>query len=102
MKAWEKFANTLELTKDLEKTYHKIRKVFQREGWTEQDLKKPPYYPTDLMKNFQKFSNQRDEIFQTMRDYGFDIDHKGITDYIQSKLSHIDEITPLRKEDGDN
>ncbi len=99
MKGWEKFAETLDITKDLKETYHKIRKVFQREGWTEKDLKNPPYYPTDLMKNFQKFSNQRDEIFQTIRDYGFDIDHKGVTDYIQNKLRPIDDITTLRDPD---
>jgi hypothetical protein len=95
MESWKKFANTLDLTKDLEETYTIIRKIFQREGWSDDDLIKPPYYPNDLMKKFQKFSDQRDELFQTIRDYGFNVDNLSVTSYIQGKLKHIDEITPL-------
>jgi hypothetical protein len=32
MKAWRKFVDTLELTKDLEQGYFQMRKIFQREG----------------------------------------------------------------------
>jgi len=32
MESWKKFAETLEITKELEETYFKIREVFQREG----------------------------------------------------------------------
>jgi hypothetical protein len=32
MKAWRKFVDTLELTKDLEQDYFDMRKIFQREG----------------------------------------------------------------------
>lgn len=95
MESWKKFAETLELTRELEKTYFKIREVFQREGWTQKDIEKPPYYPTDLMRSFHKFSEDRDEIFRTLRDYGFDVDNISVTNYIQDKLQHIDEITPL-------
>lgn len=45
MKAWIKFADTLELTRELEDTYFKIREIFQREGWTQKDIERPPYYP---------------------------------------------------------
>lgn len=95
MEAWKKFANTLDITNDIEETYLKIRNIFQREGWTEKDLEKPPYYPTDLMRNFQRFSSQRDEIFGLIRDYGFNVDSNDVSDYIQNRLIKIDEITPL-------
>ena len=40
MEGWKKFAESLDLTKELEKTYFKIREVFQREGWTQKDIEK--------------------------------------------------------------
>jgi len=95
MESWKKFAESLELTNDLVETYYQIRQIFQREEWSDDDLSNPPYYPNDLMKLFQKFSSQRPEIFQTIRDYGFDVDNISVTNYIQGKLKHIDEITPL-------
>jgi hypothetical protein len=95
MKPWEKFADALDITNDIEETYLKIRKIFQREGWTDKDLEKPPYYPTDLMRNFQKFASQRKEIFGLFRDYGFKVDSNDVSNYIQNKLIKIDEITPL-------
>jgi hypothetical protein len=49
MKAWRKFVDTLELTKDLEQDYFDMREIFQREGWSEEDLKSPPYLPQDLL-----------------------------------------------------
>lgn len=95
MKPWEKFVENVEITSDIEKTYLKLRKIFKREGWSEKDLENPPYYPSDLMRNFQKFSNQRNDIFRMLKDYGFEVDSNDVTDYIQNKLKKIDEITPL-------
>jgi hypothetical protein len=40
------------------------------------------------------------EIFQTIKDYGFDVDRDEVHYYIMDKLSHIDDITPLREPDG--
>ena len=102
MKGWRKFAETLELTRELEDTYFKIREIFQREGWTQKDIKRPPYYPNDLMSLHSKFQPKMREIIRTIRDYGFDVDKSEVNEYIIKKLSHIDDITPLRKEDGDN
>lgn len=102
MKGWRKFAETLELTRELEDTYFKIREIFQREGWTQKDIERPPYYPNDLMSLHSKFQPKMREIIRTIRDYGFDVDKSEVNEYIIKKLSHIDDITPLRKEDGDN
>lgn len=102
MESWEKFIIHLELTKDIEKTYLKMRKIFKREDWQESDLERPPYYPNDLMKLFGKFSEERDEIFKTLRDYGFKVDNPSLSSFIQNKLRHIDDITPLKKSDGNN
>ena len=102
MKGWRKFAETLELTRELEDTYFKIREIFQREGWTQKDIERPPYYPNDLMFLHSKFQPKMREIIRTIRDYGFDVDKSEVNEYIIKKLSHIDDITPLRREDGNN
>ncbi len=43
MKAWRKFVDSLELTKELEQDYFDMRKIFQREGWSDKDLLSPRY-----------------------------------------------------------
>ena len=102
MKAWRKFADSLELTKDLEQDYFDMRKIFQREGWSEEDLLSPSYFPHDLLALHSKFQPKMREIFQTIKDYGFDVDRDDVHYYIMDKLSYIDNITPLREPDGNN
>ena len=102
MKAWRKFVDSLELTKDLEQNYFDMRKIFQREGWSEEDLLSPSYFPQDLLQLHSKFQPKIREIFQTIKDYGFDVDGDEVHYYIMDKLSHIDDITPLRNSDGNN
>ena len=102
MEPWKKFIITLELTKDLEQNYFDMRKIFQREGWSQEDLISPRYFPQDLLQLQSKFQPKMREIFQTIKDYGFDVDTDEIHNYIMDKLSHIDDITPLKKSDGDN
>ena len=102
MKAWRKFVDSLELTKELEQDYFDMRKIFQREGWSDIDLLSPRYFPQDLLKLHSKFQPKMREIFQTIKDYGFDVDGDEVHYYIMDKLSHIDDITPLREPDGNN
>ena len=102
MKAWRKFVDSLELTKDLEQVYFDMRKIFQREGWTQEELSRPRYFPQDLLELHRKFTPKMREIFQTIKDYGFDVDRDEVHYYIMDKLSHIDDITPLREPNGDN
>jgi hypothetical protein len=100
MKAWRKFVDSLELTKDLEQDYFDMRKIFQREGWTQEELARPRYFPQDLLVLHSRFQPKMREIFQTIKDYGFDVDRDEVHYYIMDKLSHIDDITPLRESDG--
>ena len=89
-----KYIDTLGVDNELEQTYYNLRKAFQREGWTEEDLVRPPYYPNDIMRNFQKFSSLRDKLFSELKSF-FDIDHNEFVDYFQDKLKEIDLETPL-------
>ncbi len=102
MEGWKKFVETLKLTEELEETYLKLREFFQREGWTQRDVERPPYYPEELMSLHSKFPPLIREINQTISDYGFNIDGNELHYYIMDKLSHIDDITPLRKPNGNN
>ena len=102
MEGWKKFAESLDLTKELEKTYFKIREVFQREGWTQKDIEKPPYYPDDLMLLHSNIQPLIREIDQTIRDYGFNVDGTEVSYYIMDKLRHIDDIPPLINKNGNN
>lgn len=97
MEGWKKFAESLDLTKELEETYLKLRKFLQKEGWTQKDIERPPYYPGELMSYHSRIQPLIQEIYQTISDYGFDVDRDELHYYIMDKLSHIDDITPLRK-----
>ena len=94
--------DSLELTRDLEQDYFDMRKIFQREEWSDEDLLSPSYFPQDLMVLHSKFQPKMRDIFQTIKDYGFDVDRDEVHNYIMDKLSHIDDITPLREPDGNN
>lgn len=102
MKTWKIFVNELQLTEDLEELYFNMRKIFQREGWTEKDLTSPRYFPQDLLQLHSKFQPKMREIFQTITDYGFDVDREEVRNYIIDKLRHIDDITPLKDSNGSN
>ena len=102
MERWKKFAEFLDLTKELEDTYLEIRKIFLREGWTQKDIERPPYYPNDLMLLHRSMQPLIREIDQTIRDYGFNVDEDEVSYYIIDKLRHIDDITPLINKNGNN
>ena len=97
MEAWKILVNELDLTEEIEENYFQMRKIFQREGWTQKDIERPPYYPSDLMILHSKFAPKVSEIFQTIKEYGFDVDKSEVNEYIIKKLSHIDDITPLNQ-----
>ena len=94
-KHWMKYIDTLGVDNELAQTYYNLRKAFKREGWTEEDLKSPPYYPTDIMRNFQKFSRSKDRIFSEIRSFFGDVDLNEFNDYLMDKLKIIDLKTPL-------
>ena len=42
-KPWQKFMDELHPESELISVYKKLRHAFNREGWTEKDLERPPY-----------------------------------------------------------
>lgn len=96
IKHYTKYIDTFNADKELIDTYRELRHAFQREGWTEEDLVKPPYYPTDIMRNFQKFSQLHDKLFFDLKGFFPNIDHNEFVDYLKNKLQLIDLETPLK------
>jgi len=95
-KAWEKYINKLNADRELQDVYRDLRRAFKREGWTEKDLESPPYYPTDIMSNFQKFSQLRDKLYHELKTYFDIIDHNEFSNYIGNRLKLIDIEIPLK------
>ena len=94
MKPFEKYIKSLDSDKKIMQIYHNLRKCFQREGWTEDQLSSPPYYPQDIMRYFHEFSSEHERLFKELRNF-FDIDHNEFADYIKREMKRIDEKTPL-------
>ena len=95
-KAYQKFVETLNADRELQDVYRDLRNAFNREGWTEEDLVRPPYYPKDIMKNFQKFSGLRDKLYHELKSFFDIIDHNEFSDYIGDRLKLIDIEIPLK------
>ena len=77
--------------------YYALRLAFIREGWSQKDLEKPPYYPNDIMRNFQRFSNEQNKLFFDLKGI-FDIDFDEFNEYLTVILQRIDDKTPLNED----
>ena len=73
MKPFEKFLNDTLGTKELLETYLELRQEFQRLGFSENELEKPPTYSPMMMRLFHKFGDTQKALFNQVKDYGFDI-----------------------------
>jgi hypothetical protein len=101
MKPFEKFIKQLDADKNLMSIYRKLRQCFQREGWTEEQLENPPYYPQDIMKYFQEYSNEHSKLFNEVKSF-FDIDHNDFVVYLRKEMSRINDETPLNTNNKKN
>jgi hypothetical protein len=94
-KAWMKYMDEIHPESELDAVYRKLRHAFNREGWSEEDLERPPYYPQDIMTYYQKISNLVNELKSELKSYFGNIDNEEFTDYLHSKLKHLDLEIPL-------
>ena len=94
-KPWQKFMDELHPESELISVYKKLRHAFNREGWTEKDLERPPYYPQDIMNGYQKMSYLVGDLKSELKSYFGDIDNDEFTNYLHNKLKHIDLEIPL-------
>ena len=97
--AWKQYMDTIHPESELARVYRKLRHSFNREGWSEEDLKNPPYYPQDIMNGYQKMSYLINDLKSELKSYFGDIDNEEFTDYLHSKLKNIDLEIPLKNGD---
>lgn len=95
-KIWERYLDKVNELEELESVYRKLRIAFQEEGWTDKDLRFPPYYPRDIMMLSQKFESTQLNLINNLKLYFGDINLNELNDYIQKKLHIIDLETPLK------
>jgi hypothetical protein len=100
MKPYEKFLNSSVGLQRLIDIYLELRKFFQDEGWREKDLEKPPYYSETMMRLYHAFGNERNILFQQVKDLGFNMSTEEYIEFLEPVLQKINDITPLK--DGDN
>ena len=95
MKPFEKFLNDTLGTKELLETYLELRQEFQRLGFSENDLEKPPTYSPMMMRLFHKFGDTQKALFKQVNDYGFDVEWNEFIEFMSPILQKINDITPL-------
>jgi len=94
--AWKKYMDTIHPESELSAVYRKLRHAFQREGWTQKDLERAPYYPNDIMNYYQKISSLIKDLRSELTSYFGDIDNGEFDDYLMDKLKQIDLEIPLK------
>lgn len=95
MRAFEKYIEQLNADEKLLNIYRRLRKEFQKEGWSEKDLEKPPYYTRKIMELFDEFGVENKRLEMEINSYFGRIDLSDYLDYIQTKLKKINDETPL-------
>jgi hypothetical protein len=95
MNTIDKFLENNSRLRGMLDSYLELRLHFQELGFSEKDLEKPPTYTPLMMKLFHKFGDRQKDLFQQVKDYGFNINWNEFTKYMQPILNKIDEITPL-------
>jgi len=95
MKPWIKYINQLNSDEQLLSIYRQLRQQFQKEGWSEKDLEKPPYYTKEIMSLFERFGMERKRLGTELTKYFGNLDLSDYMDYIQHRMVEVDKETPL-------
>ena len=96
MKAWEKFIEKNELGIGPAKSYTKLRKLFQKYDWSENDLTKPPFYSGEMMSLRDELTKEIMEIERSLVTYGFEYEDEELSNYFRNLFGKIDQLTPLK------
>ena len=99
MKPFIKYIEQLDADKKLLDIYRKLREEFQKEGWSEKDLEKPPYYTKNIMLLYEAFGVERRNLGIEIKLYFGDVELSDYMDYIESKMKKINDETPLDKKE---
>jgi hypothetical protein len=95
MKPFEKFLENNSSVRELLDIYLELRQHLYELGFGESDLEKPPIYTTKMMKLQEKFNGKKNTLFRLIRDYGFDISHDQLVQYLMPLIEKINELIPM-------
>lgn len=91
-----KYIKQLDADKDLVDAYRELRIWFQNAGWSEEDLKNPPYYNAELMSLVAHVQTEQVKfINEIMAFFGDTISKKELGTYILNRLNMVNDETPL-------
>ncbi len=82
-------------------TYLELRLHLQEEGYSQEALERVVRPTNKMIELRERFVSKKNSLFKQIKDYGFEINHGELSEYIQPLLNKIDELTPL-KENGNN
>jgi hypothetical protein len=95
-----KYIKQLDADKDLVDAYRELRIWFQNAGWSEEDLKNPPYYNNEVMSLVGRVQTKRAKfIGEIMAFFGDTISQKELDAYILNRLNMVNDETPLSDSD---
>jgi hypothetical protein len=92
---WKRYLESLDTIEDLMSLYLEMRRYFQKIGWSEYDLEKPPYFSKEMHSFIDRFQHKRRIMFEDLLERGFDLDIKEFNDYLKTFMIKINELTPL-------
>lgn len=95
-----KYVEQLDADKELLDAYRDLRELFQLYGWSEEDLKDPPYYNAEIMSLYGNVQQARNKfISEIMSFFGDIVSREELNKYLINKLEKINMETPLSKTD---
>jgi hypothetical protein len=96
MENWQKYLEKKNKIEDALKVYLELRRLFQSYDWTESDLESPPFYSSEMMGLRNSFSNKIGKLYNDINDLGLDVSRTEFNNYLNSFLTKINELTPLK------
>lgn len=98
MELWQKYIVKSGGLNEMASAYAKLRKVFQKLGFTESDIRKPSYYTRDMFVYRDELNYIMIKLKKELELYGFEVGEKEFNEFIQNKLSKVDLEYPLKNE----
>jgi hypothetical protein len=96
MKLYQKYLEDRFLKNKLSEIYLEMRLLFQKLGWSDKDLERPPHYPTELYTLMDQFHKTKRQLYNEMVNFGIDVSVDEFDEYLTTLLKNIDNLTPLK------
>ena len=96
MKSFVKYIKQLDADSDILNTYRELRYLFQEYGWSEEQLEKPPFYTSEMMELYERFTKQRQKLAYELSLFFGDFHILDFNNYFHHEMQKINEEIPLK------